>query len=153
MYFSYSFVSGGSTWNPLASFVVLSTEDIIDLEMFVTNLSFTLIGIIVKNDNNIISILDWVYRRSGNLFLKSENDMLKEQKVSQCDVHFNKFRYILYIGFKLEVLYFRATRAFQQVLYTDPGFSRANEIRIRLGLMCKTSTDYEVSLKVYIFTS
>ncbi|CAG2257864.1 unnamed protein product [Mytilus edulis] len=40
-----------------------------------------------------------------------------------------------------------ATRAFQQVLYTDPGFSRANEIRIRLGLMCKTSTDYEVSLK------
>ncbi|CAC5370577.1 UTX [Mytilus coruscus] len=41
----------------------------------------------------------------------------------------------------------RATRAFQQVLYTDPGFSRANEIRIRLGLMCKTSTDYEVSLK------
>lgn len=80
--------------------------------------------------------------------------MLKEQKVSQSDVHFNKFRYILYNAFKLEVLYFRATRAFQQVLYTDPGFSRANEIRIRLGLMCKTSTDYEVSLKVlYISTS
>ena len=62
---------------------------------------------------------------------------------------------ILKDNFVLSILLFfsRATRAFQQVLYTDPGFSRANEVRIRLGLMCKTSTDYEVSLKVNLLNT
>uniref|UniRef100_A0A8C1VMR2 [histone H3]-trimethyl-L-lysine(27) demethylase n=1 Tax=Cyprinus carpio TaxID=7962 RepID=A0A8C1VMR2_CYPCA len=41
-----------------------------------------------------------------------------------------------------------AIKAFQEVLYIDPGFSRAKEIHLRLGLMFKVNTDYESSLKV-----
>ena len=41
----------------------------------------------------------------------------------------------------------RAIKAFQQVLYIDPGFSRANEVHLRLGLMFKVQSDYESSLK------
>ncbi|XP_057192975.1 lysine-specific demethylase 6A isoform X1 [Triplophysa rosa] len=41
----------------------------------------------------------------------------------------------------------RAIKAFQEVLYIDPSFSRAKEIHLRLGLMFKVSTDYESSLK------
>ncbi|XP_052004146.1 lysine-specific demethylase 6A-like isoform X3 [Xyrauchen texanus] len=41
----------------------------------------------------------------------------------------------------------RAIKAFQEVLYIDPSFSRANEIHLRLGLMFKVNTDYESSLK------
>ncbi|CAL1598149.1 unnamed protein product [Knipowitschia caucasica] len=47
--------------------------------------------------------------------------------------HFNAFQW--------------AIKAFQEVLYIDPGFSRAKEIHLRLGLMCKVNTDYESSLK------
>uniref|UniRef100_A0AAY5F1G2 [histone H3]-trimethyl-L-lysine(27) demethylase n=1 Tax=Electrophorus electricus TaxID=8005 RepID=A0AAY5F1G2_ELEEL len=41
-----------------------------------------------------------------------------------------------------------AIKAFQEVLYIDPGFSRAKEVHLRLGLMFKVNTDYESSLKV-----
>uniref|UniRef100_A0A3B3HYJ0 [histone H3]-trimethyl-L-lysine(27) demethylase n=1 Tax=Oryzias latipes TaxID=8090 RepID=A0A3B3HYJ0_ORYLA len=41
-----------------------------------------------------------------------------------------------------------AIKAFQEVLYIDPSFSRAKEIHLRLGLMFKVITDYESSLKV-----
>uniref|UniRef100_A0A3B4BBD6 [histone H3]-trimethyl-L-lysine(27) demethylase n=1 Tax=Periophthalmus magnuspinnatus TaxID=409849 RepID=A0A3B4BBD6_9GOBI len=47
---------------------------------------------------------------------------------------------------------FQAIKAFQEVLYIDPGFSRAKEIHLRLGLMCKVNTDYESSLKVNTIT-
>ncbi|XP_056281268.1 lysine-specific demethylase 6A isoform X3 [Pseudoliparis swirei] len=40
-----------------------------------------------------------------------------------------------------------AIKAFQEVLYIDPGFSRSKEIHLRLGLMFKGNTDYELSLK------
>ncbi|XP_057707814.1 lysine-specific demethylase 6A isoform X2 [Corythoichthys intestinalis] len=40
-----------------------------------------------------------------------------------------------------------AIKAFQEVLYIDPGFSRAKEIHLRLGLMFKVNTDHESSLK------
>uniref|UniRef100_A0A3B3HV60 [histone H3]-trimethyl-L-lysine(27) demethylase n=1 Tax=Oryzias latipes TaxID=8090 RepID=A0A3B3HV60_ORYLA len=40
-----------------------------------------------------------------------------------------------------------AIKAFQEVLYIDPSFSRAKEIHLRLGLMFKVITDYESSLK------
>uniref|UniRef100_A0A8C5D848 [histone H3]-trimethyl-L-lysine(27) demethylase n=1 Tax=Gadus morhua TaxID=8049 RepID=A0A8C5D848_GADMO len=40
-----------------------------------------------------------------------------------------------------------AIKAFQEVLYIDPGFARAKEIHLRLGLMFKVNTDYESSLK------
>uniref|UniRef100_A0A4W6G2T4 [histone H3]-trimethyl-L-lysine(27) demethylase n=1 Tax=Lates calcarifer TaxID=8187 RepID=A0A4W6G2T4_LATCA len=42
-----------------------------------------------------------------------------------------------------------AIKAFQEVLYIDPGFTRAKEIHLRLGLMFKVNTDYESSLKRY----
>jgi histone demethylase len=38
-------------------------------------------------------------------------------------------------------------KAFQQVLYVDPGFSRANEVHLRLGLMFKVNNDWESALK------
>ncbi|XP_061090567.1 lysine-specific demethylase 6A-like isoform X3 [Conger conger] len=41
----------------------------------------------------------------------------------------------------------RAIKAFQEVLYIDPNFSRAKEIHLRLGVMFKVNTDYESSLK------
>uniref|UniRef100_A0A671PSN3 [histone H3]-trimethyl-L-lysine(27) demethylase n=1 Tax=Sinocyclocheilus anshuiensis TaxID=1608454 RepID=A0A671PSN3_9TELE len=53
----------------------------------------------------------------------------------------------------LGMLYFHynafqwAIKAFHEVLYIDPGFSRAKEIHLRLGLMFKVNTDYESSLK------
>uniref|UniRef100_A0A3Q1FV53 [histone H3]-trimethyl-L-lysine(27) demethylase n=1 Tax=Acanthochromis polyacanthus TaxID=80966 RepID=A0A3Q1FV53_9TELE len=40
-----------------------------------------------------------------------------------------------------------AIKAFQEVLYIDPSFSRVKEIHLRLGLMFKVNTDYESSLK------
>ena len=40
-----------------------------------------------------------------------------------------------------------AKKAFQQALYTDPGFIRSNEIRIRLGVMAKIEKDFGSSLK------
>ncbi|XP_030613493.1 lysine-specific demethylase 6A isoform X3 [Archocentrus centrarchus] len=40
-----------------------------------------------------------------------------------------------------------AIKAFQEVLYIDPSFSRAKEIHLRLGFMFKVNTDYESSLK------
>ncbi|KAM9486728.1 lysine-specific demethylase 6A isoform 1-T1 [Clarias gariepinus] len=40
-----------------------------------------------------------------------------------------------------------AIKAFQEVLYIDPSFSRAKEIHLRLGLMFKVNTDYDLSLK------
>ena len=40
-----------------------------------------------------------------------------------------------------------AKKAFQQALYSDPGFIRANEIRIRLGIMAKIEKDFSSSLK------
>ncbi|XP_047456769.1 lysine-specific demethylase 6A isoform X3 [Mugil cephalus] len=40
-----------------------------------------------------------------------------------------------------------AIKAFQEVLYIDPSFSRAKEIHLRLGLMFKVNTVYESSLK------
>uniref|UniRef100_A0A8C1RWN3 [histone H3]-trimethyl-L-lysine(27) demethylase n=1 Tax=Cyprinus carpio TaxID=7962 RepID=A0A8C1RWN3_CYPCA len=40
-----------------------------------------------------------------------------------------------------------AIKAFQEVLYINPSFSKAKEIHLRLGLMFKVNTDYESSLK------
>jgi len=40
-----------------------------------------------------------------------------------------------------------AIKAFQQLLYLEPGFNRANEVHLRLGLMHKVKQQYETSLK------
>uniref|UniRef100_A0A8C9WCH6 [histone H3]-trimethyl-L-lysine(27) demethylase n=1 Tax=Scleropages formosus TaxID=113540 RepID=A0A8C9WCH6_SCLFO len=64
--------------------------------------------------------------------------------------HFNINAAFLY---GLGMVYFHynafqwAIKAFQEVLYIDPSFSRAKEIHLRLGLMFKVNTDYESSLK------
>lgn len=42
---------------------------------------------------------------------------------------------------------FRAVKALQQVLYVEPGFLRANEVHLRLGLMFKVNNDWESALK------
>ena len=47
--------------------------------------------------------------------------------------HFNAFQW--------------AKKAFQQALYIDPGFSRANEIHLRLGIITKMKNDFDASLK------
>uniref|UniRef100_A0A8C4IVZ2 [histone H3]-trimethyl-L-lysine(27) demethylase n=1 Tax=Dicentrarchus labrax TaxID=13489 RepID=A0A8C4IVZ2_DICLA len=62
--------------------------------------------------------------------------------------HYNAFHCIL-ICHTCEVdgLSGQRRSAFQEVLYIDPGFSRAKEIHLRLGLMFKVNTDYESSLK------
>ena len=49
--------------------------------------------------------------------------------------------YFKYNSFQL------ATTAFQQTLYVDPGFQRANEVHLRLGLIAKMKNDFETSLK------
>lgn len=41
----------------------------------------------------------------------------------------------------------RSIKAFQQLLYVNPDFSRSNEVHLRLGLMFKLNHDYEASLK------
>lgn len=45
------------------------------------------------------------------------------------------------------LIFFRAIRAFQQLLYVNPDFARSNEVHLRLGLMYKVSHDYEIALK------
>lgn len=47
--------------------------------------------------------------------------------------HFNAFQW--------------ATKALQQVLYIDPGFSRKNEVHIRLAIMFKNKNDFNAALK------
>lgn len=40
-----------------------------------------------------------------------------------------------------------AIKAFQQLLYVDPSFTRANEVHLRLGLMFKSMNNFDASLK------
>ncbi|XP_074027245.1 lysine-specific demethylase 6A-like [Leptinotarsa decemlineata] len=40
-----------------------------------------------------------------------------------------------------------AIKAFQQLLYVSPGFQRANEVNLRLGIMFKVKQEYELALK------
>ncbi|CAB3996534.1 lysine-specific demethylase 6A isoform X6, partial [Paramuricea clavata] len=43
--------------------------------------------------------------------------------------------------------YMWTIKAFQQVLYIDPGFTRSNEIHLKLGMMFKMQGNYEASMK------
>ena len=45
-------------------------------------------------------------------------------------------------------VFFRSIKAFQQLLYVDPSFARANEVHLRLGLMFKALNNFDASLKV-----
>ena len=40
-----------------------------------------------------------------------------------------------------------AIKAFQQLLYVDQSFTRANEVHLRLGLMFKSLNNFDASLK------
>lgn len=55
---------------------------------------------------------------------------------------------ILFLCLFFVLFFSRAIKAFQEVLYIDPSFSRSKEIHLRLGFMFKVNTDYESSLKV-----
>ena len=46
----------------------------------------------------------------------------------------------------------RAARAFQELLYVDPVYCRANEVHLRLGLIFKVTGDLESSLKQFQLT-
>ena len=46
-------------------------------------------------------------------------------------------------------LFFRSVKAFQELLYINPDFQRANEVHVRLGFMFKVIGDYDKSLKHY----
>lgn len=41
----------------------------------------------------------------------------------------------------------RAVKAFQQVLWVEPGFPRACEVHLRLGLMLKVHAEFDAALK------
>ena len=42
---------------------------------------------------------------------------------------------------------YRAVKAFRQVLWVEPGFPRACEVHLRLGLMLKVQSDFDGALK------
>lgn len=46
----------------------------------------------------------------------------------------------------------RAIKAFQQLLYIDPVYCRANEVHLRLGLIFKVTGELESSLKHFQLT-
>ena len=48
--------------------------------------------------------------------------------------------------------YHRAAKSFQQLLYIDPVYCRANEVHLRLGLIFKVNGDLESSLKHFQLT-
>ena len=62
---------------------------------------------------------------------------------------FSSIFWIFNLNLGVLLVFFRAVRAFQQVLYIDPGFSRANEVHLRLGQMFKVNSDFDSSLKHY----
>lgn len=43
----------------------------------------------------------------------------------------------------------RSVKAFQELLYINPDFQRANEVHVRLGFLFKVIGDYDKSLKHY----
>lgn len=46
----------------------------------------------------------------------------------------------------------RAAKAFQQLLYIDPVYCRANEVHLRLGLIFKATGELESSVKHFQLT-
>ena len=48
--------------------------------------------------------------------------------------------------------FFRAAKSFQQLLYVDPVFCRANEVHLRLGLIFKVTGELESALKHFQLT-
>lgn len=46
----------------------------------------------------------------------------------------------------------RAAKSFQQLLYIDPVYCRANEVHLRLGLIFKVTGELESSLKHFQLT-
>uniref|UniRef100_A0A3P9NXS3 [histone H3]-trimethyl-L-lysine(27) demethylase n=1 Tax=Poecilia reticulata TaxID=8081 RepID=A0A3P9NXS3_POERE len=81
------------------------------------------------------------------------NLLLEDYPKGEPSFHSNSETFNAAFLYGLGMVYFHynafqwAIKAFQEVLYIDPGFSRAKEIHLRLGLMFKVNTDYESSLK------
>ncbi|XP_076164957.1 utx histone demethylase isoform X3 [Ptiloglossa arizonensis] len=69
--------------------------------------------------------------------------------------HFNAFQWGIHLRdqqftgspHNLHFSMTRAVKAFQQVLWVEPGFPRACEVHLRLGLMLKVHADFDAALK------
>ncbi|XP_052783608.1 lysine-specific demethylase 6A-like isoform X1 [Mya arenaria] len=106
-----------------------------------------------KRDGGKPQIEAAIFCRLGHLLLlleQYEKALSAYQKYYQLhECHWKNAPFLYGLGF----VYFHfnayqlATRAFQQVLYTDPAFTRANEIHIRLGFIFKIGKDFDKSLK------
>lgn len=59
---------------------------------------------------------------------------------------------VLYFNFSFVYCFCRAVKAFQQLLYIDPVYCRANEVHLRLGLIFKITGELESSLKHFQLT-
>jgi histone demethylase len=67
---------------------------------------------------------------------------------------FNQIIYAVLLVFFCVCRHFtnRAIKAFQQLLYIDPVYCRANEVHLRLGLIFKVTGELESSLKHFQLT-
>jgi tetratricopeptide (TPR) repeat protein len=110
----------------------------------------------LKEDNAAVlpSVNPKVYSKLGHLHLLLEDypkalsayrkyNLLAAEE-ARCDVPYLYGQGLVYFHFNA---YHWATRSFQQALYVQPSFERANEIHARLGIMAKINGDFSASLK------
>ncbi|XP_066930632.1 histone demethylase UTY-like isoform X1 [Clytia hemisphaerica] len=94
-----------------------------------------------------------VFCKLGHYHILQEeygNAMSAYQKYFGLSEEYFKDAPFLY-GLGLVYFHFKAyqwsIKAFQQLLYVEPSFARANEVHLRLGLMFKSINNFEASLK------
>ncbi|XP_050519095.1 lysine-specific demethylase 6A isoform X1 [Diabrotica virgifera virgifera] len=107
-----------------------------------------------NNQNKNISIdpKTWVKLGHFHLLLEDYRKALSAYQMfykTQAENHWQDTTFLYGIG----LVYFHfnafqwAVKAFQQLLYVSPGFQRANEVNVRLGLMFKITQEYESAHK------
>ena len=67
--------------------------------------------------------------------------VLKIETTESCPKWFSWFKIVS------SLVHSRSIKSFYQALYVDPGFSRANEIHLRLGLIFKQNKNFAAALK------
>ncbi|CAG9855158.1 unnamed protein product [Phyllotreta striolata] len=94
----------------------------------------------------------WVKLGHFHLLLEDYRKALSAYQMfykTQAENHWQDTSFLYGIG----LVYFHfnafhwAVKAFQQLLYVSPGFQRANEVNVRLGLMFKVTQEYESAHK------
>ncbi|CAH0562123.1 unnamed protein product [Brassicogethes aeneus] len=106
-----------------------------------------------SNSKNIsIDPKTWVKLGHFHLLLEEYRKALSAYQMfykTQAENHWQDPTFLYGLG----LVYFHynafqwAVKAFQQLLYVSPGFQRANEVNLRLGLMFKVTHEYESALK------